>query len=148
MDARGNPRGPSAVLAQGREIFPRIEQLEGGTPASAALPDSPRRHRTRRCWLHHKAARRDDDKAAHGGFGGPEHTQHGAVEGMRNPRRRSCAIKPQHGEKCRNYALERFAVAFDGPGPVHSVSLSSIRTKQEHTNQIGIDCQGGICEEK
>ena len=31
MDARGNPRGPSAMLAQGREIFPRIEQLKGGT---------------------------------------------------------------------------------------------------------------------
>ena len=31
--------------------------------------------------LHHKAARRDDDKAPHGGFGRPEHAQHGAVEG-------------------------------------------------------------------
>jgi hypothetical protein len=30
MDARGIPRGPSAVLAQFHEIFPRIEELEGG----------------------------------------------------------------------------------------------------------------------
>ncbi len=32
------------------------------------------------------------------------------------------ARKPQHGEKRCNYPLERFAVAFDGPVPVHGAS--------------------------
>ena len=64
-----------------------------------ALPDWPRRHRTRGSELHHKTARRDDDKAPHGGFGGPENAQHGAVEGLRKPRHRGFACKPQHGEK-------------------------------------------------
>jgi hypothetical protein len=128
MDARDKPRGRSA--AQGREAFPRIEELKGGT-LTPALPDWPRRHRhrTRGSELHHKAARRDDDKAPHGGFGGPEHTQHGAVEGRRNPRHRGSACKPQHGEKGFDYPLQRFAVAFDAPGPVHGDFLSSIKNK-------------------
>ena len=101
----------------------------------AALPDDwPRRHGTRRRKLHHKAPRRDDDKAPHGGFGGPKHTQHGAVDGLRNPRHQGIACKPQHGEKGFNDALERFAVAFDGPVPVHGVSYPAHRTKQEHMN--------------
>ncbi len=74
------------VLAQLREIFPRIVELEGGEPAPATLSDHvPLGHGTRRRHLHHKAPRRDDDKAAHGGFGGAEHPQHGAVEGLGNP---------------------------------------------------------------
>ena len=72
--------------------------------------------------LHHKAAGRDDNEAPHGGFGGPQHAQHGAVEGLRNPRNRGFACKPQHGEKVRNDTFERFTVAFDGQGPVHGVS--------------------------
>ncbi len=31
---------------------------------------------------------------------------------------RGLPVKPQHGEKVRNDALERFAVAFDGQVPV------------------------------
>jgi hypothetical protein len=50
--------------------------------------------------------------------------------------------KLQHGEKVRNDALERFAVAFDGQVPVQLNFLSGMRTIQEHMNQIGIDCQG------
>ena len=72
-----------------------------------APPDGPRRHRmrTRGSEFHNKTACRDDHKAPHGGFGGPQHAQHGAVEGLRNPRQRGVACKPQHGEKCRNYTL-------------------------------------------
>ncbi len=122
-----------AALAQLRKILPRIEELEGGDPVSAALADDfPLWHGTRGRHLHHKAAGRDDDKAAHGGFGGPEDAQHGAVEGVRNPRRCGVACKPEHGEKGRNYGVERFAVAFDGQVPVHGVSLSHKKTKQEH----------------
>ena len=41
------------ALAQLWEIFPRIEELEGGEPASAALSDDlPLGHRTRRHKLH------------------------------------------------------------------------------------------------
>ncbi|HLA02828.1 MAG TPA: hypothetical protein VJ019_08705, partial [Aestuariivirga sp.] len=58
MDARGIARELSAVLAQALEVFPRIEELEGGRPASAAPPDWARRHRTRGSELHYKAARR------------------------------------------------------------------------------------------
>ena len=53
--------------------------------------DLPLGHRTRRCHLHHKAPRRDDNKAAHGGFGGPEDAQHSVVNGGRNPRNRGIA---------------------------------------------------------
>jgi len=126
MDARGISREHSA--ATGFEVFPRIEELKGGRPACATLPDGPRRHGPRRRELHHKATRRNDNEAPHGGFGGPQHAQHGAVEGLGNSRHRGFACKPQHGEKGFNDALERFAVAFDGPGPVHGGSLSSIRT--------------------
>ena len=42
--------------------------------------------------------------------------------GARKPRHRGLTIKSQHGEKGRNDAFERFAVAFDGQGPVHGVS--------------------------
>ena len=88
MDARRIPRECSA--AQGLEIFPRIEELEGGT-GTPTLPDRPRRHGPRGYKLHHKAARRDHHKAAHGGFGRPQQAQHGAVEGLRNPRNRGFA---------------------------------------------------------
>ena len=58
---------------------------------------------------------------------GLQHPQHGAVEGVRNPRHRHRAIKPQQGEQGCNDALERFAVAFDGPPsqvlPVHVVPI-------------------------
>ena len=141
MDAWGITRECSA--ARQREVFPRIEELKGGSQAPA-LPDWPRRHGARRSKFHYKAARRDDDKAPHGGFGGPEQAQHGSVEGLRNPRHRGGARKPQHGEKDRNYPNERFAVAFDGPGPVHGVSLSNIKNKQGTFEPIGIDCQGDL----
>ena len=74
------PRG----MLGGAGAVPRsfsADQRAGRRDVSAPpCPISPRRHGTRRCWLHHKAARRDDNKAAHGGFGGPQHAQHGAVE--------------------------------------------------------------------
>ena len=92
----------------------------------------PLGHRTRRRKLHHKAARRNDDKAPHGGFGGPEDAQRGAVKGAREPSHRGSARKPQHGEQGFNDAPERFTVAFDGPGPVQCVSYPAYRTKQEH----------------
>jgi hypothetical protein len=66
MDARGIPPELSMVLAQLCEVFPWIEELEGGRGVPA-LADRPRRHRTRNRTrgrkLHHKAAGRDDDKA-------------------------------------------------------------------------------------
>ena len=46
----------------------------------------PLRHGTRGRHLHHQPPGRNDNEAPHGGFGGPQHTQHGAVEGVRNPR--------------------------------------------------------------
>ena len=83
MDARDKPPAFSAACC---EVFPRIEELEGGRGVPA-LADCPRRHRTRNRRrgrkLHHKAAGCDDDQAAHGGFGRPEDTQHGAVQGLR-----------------------------------------------------------------
>ena len=70
MDARDKPPAFSAACC---EVFPRIEELEGGT-GRPALADGPRRHRTRNRTrgrkLHHKAAGCDDDKAAHGGLAG------------------------------------------------------------------------------
>ena len=87
-------------------------------------------HGTRGCDFHHKVAGRDDNEPPHGGFGGPEDAQHGAVKGLGNPRNRGFAHKPQHGEQGGNYAVERFAVAFDGQVPVHGVSY--LNTKQEH----------------
>src|SRR5687768_7187714 len=86
---------------------------------------------TRRSKLHHKATGCDDNQAPHGGFSGAEYPQHGAVQGPWNPRSRICAIKPQQGEEHFNDALERFAVAFDGPRPVHVISLSP------HENNTG-----------
>ena len=145
MDARGRARDFLTVLPQGCEVLPRIEELKRGAGTPALPDDWSLWHGTRRHELYHKAARRDDDKAPHGGFSGPEHTQHGAVEGLRNPRHHSFACKPQHGEEHFNYALERFAVAFDGPGPVHGVSLSIIQNKTGTFEPIGIDCQGDIC---
>ena len=91
MDARGIPRVLYAVWAQFGEAFARIEQLKRGTGMPAPPDWHPRHrhgHRTRRCKLHHKATGRDDEQAPHGGFSGPQHTQHGAVEGLRNPRQR------------------------------------------------------------
>ena len=108
-------------LAQLREIFPRIEELEGGEPAPVALSDlEPLGHGPRGSQLHHKPTRRDDNKSPHGGFGGAEDTQHGVVNGGAQ------AAKPwsptQHGEQGFNYAPERFTVAFDGH--VHNPSSS------------------------
>ena len=78
-----------------REVFPRIEELEGGEPAPAALSDHvPLGHGPRRRQLHHKTPRRDDNQAPHGGFGGPQNPQHGAVEGLRNPRSRGVPSSP------------------------------------------------------
>jgi len=63
-----------AALAQFREVFPRIVELEGGEPAPAAFPyDCPLGQGPRRCDLHHQAPGRNDNKAAQGGFGGPQH---------------------------------------------------------------------------
>ena len=123
MNARRIPRSRSPVLAQLREIFPWIEQLKGETRATAPPDGCPRCHRTRRNNLHHKATRRDDDEPAHSGFGGPQHPQHGPAEGRRNPPHRGVTHKPQQDEKHFNNPVKRFAIAFDGPGPVHDVSL-------------------------
>jgi hypothetical protein len=114
------------VLAQLREILPRIVELEGGEPAPVAFSDlEPLGHGTRRRHLHHKTTRRNDNETPDGGFSGVQHAQHGAMEGMGNPPHHICAIKPQHREKGFNDADERFAVALDGQVPVHSVSLCS-----------------------
>ena len=55
-----------AVLTQFREIFPRIEELEGGTWRTALSDDVPLGHGTRGGGLHHKAAGHNDDEAAQG----------------------------------------------------------------------------------
>ncbi len=53
---------------------------------------------------------------------GTEHPQHGAVDRTRKPCHRGRTCQLQHGEKVRNDALERFAVAFDGQVPVQVIS--------------------------
>jgi hypothetical protein len=128
-DARRMFRVFHAGLAQLREILPRIAEPEGGRPASAAFGDGVAlRHGTRGRHLHHKAARRDDDQAADGGFGGPENAQHGEVNRARQPRNRGFAGKLQHGEKSRNDGVEGFALAFDDQVPVHGC-LSCVKNK-------------------
>ena len=88
----------------------------------------PRRQGTGSCWLHHKAPCCNDNEAPQGGFGRPQHPQHGAMDGTWNPRNRPVTFKPQQDEKVFNYPLERFAVAFDGQVPVHIVPIPAERT--------------------
>ena len=65
----------------------------------------PLGHGTRRRQLHHQPPRRDDDEAAHGGFGGPEHEQHGAVEGLGNPRHRRSPSSPSMANRAATILL-------------------------------------------
>ncbi len=129
----------SAGLAQFREVFPGIVELEGGKPAPAALSDDcPLGHGTRGSKLHHKAPGRDDDQAAQGGLCGPQHEQHGAVQGLGNPRNRGVIIKPQHGEQGCNDAFKRFAVAFDGQVPVKVIfQFMVLPCKEQNRNTNG-----------
>ena len=111
-DARDKPDGFHGPYRL--ETFPRIKELERGRPAAPdALGRGLCRHRTRRSKLHHKAAGGNDYQAPHGGFGRAEHPQHGAVDRTRKPYHRGRACQLQHGEKVRNDAVERFAVAFN-----------------------------------
>ena len=58
-----------------------IEELEGRKGMPAALSDlASLGHGTRGRNLHHNTPGRDDNEAPDGGFGGPQHTQHGAVQ--------------------------------------------------------------------
>ena len=68
-----------------------------GRPAALSDPVSLG-HGPRRCHLHHETPGCDDNEAPHGGFGGPQHPQHGAVEAVRNPPHCLGSIKPQQGE--------------------------------------------------
>ena len=132
-------RGSSLVTFITRMGFARFGGSKSwkerpGTPAS--LSDlAPFGHGTRGSQLHHDIPGRDDNQAPDGGFGRPQHTQHGAVQGPWNPRSRICAIKPQQGEQDFNDALERLAVAFDGQVPVHVVP---ILRKEQNRNIFGI----------
>ena len=100
--------------------FTRIEELKGGKPASdtphdlASFNDGPRGRQ-----FHHHIPGRNDDQAANGGLGRPQHPQNGAVQGARNPLGRIPAIKSQQGEKHLDDGFQRLAVAFDGQVPVH-----------------------------
>ena len=75
-----------AGVAQLREKFALIAEPEGGTGRPAALSD------LRAPWAWDakappspRAPGRNDNEAPDGGFGGPQHPQHGAVEAVRNP---------------------------------------------------------------
>jgi hypothetical protein len=142
MDARGIPRELSMVLAQLCEVFPRIEELEGGKPASAALPDGPHRLGTRRSKLHHKAAGRDDNEAPHGGFGGPQHTQHGAVEGCGIRETVAWPASPSMAKSSATIPFSASLLRLMAKSQSMMVPYPAYRTKQEHMNPIAIDCQG------
>ena len=67
-------------LTQLREIFPCIAELEGGEPAYHTLSDDfPLGHGPRGGELHHETPGCDDNQAPDGGFGGPQHAQHGGL---------------------------------------------------------------------
>ena len=132
MDARRMLRVLYAALAQLRETFPRIEELEGGRAwlplpfpiicplgmgrEGATFTTRPRAAMTMRRRTADSAGRSTRSTARWRGCG------------IRDSR--ICAIKPQQGEKDFNDPLERFAVAFDGQVPVHVVSYP-------HKNKTG-----------
>ena len=100
MDAGRILRVFYPAVAQLREKYALVAELEGGTGRPAALSDPVSLgHGTRRRHLHHQPPGRNDNEAPDGGFGGPQHPQHGAVEAVRNPPHCLRSINPQHGEQ-------------------------------------------------
>jgi len=124
QDARGIFRVFHPGLTQLGHVFAGISEPEGGRPAAPTLSDlAPLGHGPGGGELYHETPGGDDNEAPDGGLGGPEHLEHGAVQGLRDPPSRIGAVEPQQGEKGFYYPPERFAVAFDNQVPVHVVSI-------------------------
>ncbi len=114
----------SSGAGAARRNFPRIEELEGGEPAPAALPDhcplgmgreGANFTTTSRAAM--TIRRRTADSAGRS-------TAARRCAGAGESAKPWLAVKPQQGEQDFNDALERFAVAFDGP--VHQSLFQSM----------------------
>ena len=106
----------------------RVEQLKGQAAPACAGDGKSHRGRTALPRLHHHAARRNDDQPPHRGFCRPQHAEHGAVERTGQPLDGIRSGEPDHGEEGGNDAPQRFAIAFNGHGPVHAASKNKKRT--------------------